>query len=105
MHFWGFLVRTELTLALVVGLLFCSLATMEVPELINLVDNTSNDFSLVVFVKNAPTTVEVRMRHQGRPGLPSVPRSRQPSVLRTHSSILSLQASGDMLHVLCVQRT
>jgi hypothetical protein len=79
---------------------------MEVPELINLVDNTSNDFSLVVFVKNAPTAVKVRMRHQGRLGLPGILRSQQPNVFRTRSSIQSpLQASDDTLHLLCVQRT
>ena len=97
---------TKLTLATVVGLLFCSLATMELPELVNLVDNTSNDFSLIVFVKNAPTTVKVQMRHQGRPGLPGILRSWQPDVFRAHSSIQSpLQASDDMLCMLCVQRT
>ena len=102
-QYWGLLVRIQLTLALVVGFLFCSLATMEVPELVNLVDNTSNDFSLVVFVKNAPTAVKVRMRHQGRPGI--LP-SQQPNAFRTHSSIQSpLQASDDVLHLLCVQRT
>ena len=50
------LLRIKLPFAIVVGLLFCTLATMELPELINLVDDTSNDFSLIVFVKNAATS-------------------------------------------------
>ena len=36
--------RIKLTLAIVVGLLFCALVIREIPELINLVDDTSNDF-------------------------------------------------------------
>jgi hypothetical protein len=42
--------RIKLILAIAVGLLFCSLATLEFPELLTLSDSTSNDFSLVLLV-------------------------------------------------------
>ena len=43
-------IRIKLIPAIAVGLLFCSLATLEFPELLTLSDNTSNDFSLVLLV-------------------------------------------------------
>jgi len=41
--------RIRISFSIVVALLFCTLATLELPELINLTDNTSNDYSLTVF--------------------------------------------------------
>ncbi len=40
--------RHRLCLALVTCLLFCCLSSIEFPEFINLTDDTSNDFTLVV---------------------------------------------------------
>jgi hypothetical protein len=97
--------RINLTLAMAVGLLFCSLATMELPELVNLTDDTSNDFSLVVFVKNAVTIVKVQMHRQGRSALAGVRRRQAAAFFATRSPIQSFHTSGDPLHLLCVQRT
>ncbi len=102
--------RIKLTLATVVGLLFCTLATMELPELINLVDDTSNDFSLVVFAENVMTVVKNRMLPQGRPVLADIPRQQAAATFQAHS-FASLQThsltrtSDDTLHLSCVQRT
>jgi hypothetical protein len=41
--------RVRVTFGIVVALLFCTLATLELTEFIKLVDNTSNDYSLTVF--------------------------------------------------------
>jgi hypothetical protein len=98
--------RTKLTLATVIGLLFCTLATMELPELIKLVDNTSNDFSLIVFAESTVTAVKTRMLPQGRPVSAHVQSRQTAAYFQSHSLFRNLQASDDdMLHVLCVQRT
>lgn len=98
--------RVKLALATVVGLLLCSLATMEFPELVNLIDDSSNDFSLVVFVKGAPTAVKVGVRtlHEERR---SAPAGREAifALLRTDLLIQPAQIAADMLDQLCVHRT
>ena len=97
--------RIKLTLATAVGLLFCTLATMELPELINLVDDTTNDFSLVVFAESTVTAVKTRMLPQGRPALADIQPRQAAEYFQSHSLIPTSQASGnDMLHVFCVQR-
>ena len=40
--------RTRFILVAVVSLLFCSLSTLETPELVKLADDTSNDFSILI---------------------------------------------------------
>ncbi len=97
--------RIKLTLATVVGLLLCTLATMELPELINLVDDTSNDFSLVVFVRNAVTIVKTQMLHERRPVLADVRRPQAAASFPAYSLIHTFQIADDILHLLCVQRT
>jgi hypothetical protein len=99
------LLRIKLPFAIVVGLLFCTLATMELPELINLVDDTSNDFSLIVFVKNAATVVKVQMLRKGRPALADVQPRQATARFSTRSLIQTFYTLGDTLHLLCVQRT
>lgn len=97
--------RIKLTLATVVGLLFCTVATMELPELINLVDDTSNDFSLVVFAENTVTAVKMRMLTQGRPVLADIQLRQADEYFQSHALIRTFQASNDnMLKLLCVQR-
>jgi hypothetical protein len=41
--------RIQYSVSLVVGLLFCTLVLLEFPELLNLSDDTSNDYSLTIF--------------------------------------------------------
>lgn len=97
--------RIKLTLATVVGLLFCTVATLELPELINLVDDTSNDFSLVVFAENTVTAVKTRMLTRVRPVLADIQPRQADEYFQYPSLIRTFQASDDdMLHVLCVQR-
>ena len=97
--------RIKLTLAIVVGLLFCTLSAMEVPELVKLVDDTSNDFSLLVFVKNSVTVVKTQVLHQSPPALADVRRPQAVASFPAYSLIHSFQTSDDTLHLLCVQRT
>ena len=49
--------RARLILAVLAGVLFCSLATIELTELIRLADDTSNDFSLLQTQQGKCSTV------------------------------------------------
>jgi hypothetical protein len=70
-----------------------------------LVDDTSNDFSLVVFAENTVTAVKMRMLPQGRPVLADIQPRQADEYFQSRSLIGTFQASDDMLHMLCVQRT
>jgi hypothetical protein len=98
-------VRIKLTLAIVVGLLFCALAIRELPELINLVDDTSNDFSLVVFPKDAVTVVKIQILPQGQPVLADIQRRQAALGFPTRSLFQNFRTPDDILHVSCVLRT
>jgi|SRR5579862_2566473 len=101
------LARNKLTLLTVVGLLLCSLATIELPEMVNLIDNTSNDYSLVLLTRDAPTVIKVQvgMLPQGSTGLTGT-QSRPTAASRwTDPLIQRLRAPEDLLHLLCVHRT
>jgi len=100
-------VRIRLTLATGAALLLCSLATTEFPELLNLIDDTSNDFSVIFFAKDAPTVVKIRIcllpeEHRA----PSGPQHRfaTASVSTDRPLIRPFQASDGMLHLFCTQR-
>jgi hypothetical protein len=97
--------RIKLTLAIVVGVLVCALVVTELPELINLVDNASNDFSLVVFAKDAVTVVRIHILPQGQPVLAGIERRHAPLCSPTHSLIQSFRTPDDVLHASCVLRT
>ena len=86
--------RIKLTLAIVVGLLICAL-----------VDNTSNDFSLVVFANDAVTVVEIQMLPQALPVLADIQRRQADACFPTHSLTQSFRTSDDFLHASCVTRT
>jgi len=100
-------IHIKLTLATVVGLLICSLAALEFPELVNLIDDTSNDYSLVLLVKDASTASKVPpgMLAQGRGGLADTQSRLTAASCWTDSLIQPLRTPDDMLRLLCVQRT
>ena len=97
--------RIKLTLSIVVGLLLCALVVTELSELINLVDNTSNDFSLVVFAKDAVTVDEIQMLPQALPVLADIQRRQADLCFPTHSLIQTFRTSDDVLHASCITRT
>jgi hypothetical protein len=95
--------RPKIIFFIVVGLLFCSLATLETTEFLKLADDTSNDFSLLNVEANTSTAV-VRQSHESQPkAVPAPIQRRQPQVLPEIPD--SANASADILHVLCVIRT
>jgi hypothetical protein len=97
--------RIRVTLGLTVSLLFCTLATLEVPELINLTDDTSNDYSLVLFTANK-VTVAKDQRPFPIEKTPVVPvRFEHPRPTARFQPLGLTGPSHDRLHSLCVLRT
>jgi hypothetical protein len=101
-------VRIKTAFTIGIALLLCSLAIMELPELIRLVDDTSNDYSLTLSAKDAPAVIKVRVRVLAEASSDSV-RSRYPSgavSFRRHVAISGMMcASKETFRMLCIQRT
>jgi hypothetical protein len=97
----------RVSFVLVMGLLMCTLSTLEVPEFIKLTDNTSNDYSTVVFQKNKTISAALRTQPPDvvRLVVVVVPTAvyARPA-LRIESSEL-FDSLPDLLHLFCVQRT
>jgi hypothetical protein len=95
--------RPKVIFFVVVGLLFCSLATLETSEFLKLADDTSNDFSLLNVEANTTSAI-VRQSRESKPkAVPAPIQRRQPKARPILSP--SSNASSDLLHVLCVIRT
>jgi hypothetical protein len=99
--------RARLSLAMVAGLLLCALAATEFPELLNLVDNTSNDYSLIVVGRSGSSpaavpraTVRATWRLVAAPVVPASPMD-----INSISSQASIHFSHDLLPILCIRRT
>ena len=97
----------RVSLVLVMGLLVCALSTLEIPELLKLTDNTSNDYSTAVFQKNKIASVTLRAQSPDVARfvvltLPVVERARPT---RAAESCESSQSLPDLLHLLCIRRT
>lgn len=97
------IMRLKIIFFVIVGLLFCSLATLETTELVKLVDDTSNDFSLLNVETNTSSAIVEQSQESQPKAVPAQFESRQPKVRRAISG--SSYASNDLLHVLCVIRT
>jgi len=91
--------------AIIVGLLFCTLATLEFPELLNLSDDTSNDYSLAIFQGTAEGMAEKLA------GLPLAAanniRERSSEVEHVDARVSPYSSLHDApgLHLLCIRRT
>jgi hypothetical protein len=89
---------------LVFGLLLLSLAALELPELLTLTDNTSNDFSLLALDGEPPAVSVVQnLAPPPRVSNPPAPASRELSISRFDPSIL-FHLTHDALHCWCIQR-
>jgi hypothetical protein len=97
--------RIKVILAIAVGLLFCSLSTLEFPELMSLSDNTSNDFSVAVFRSDSGMAVRKQMpRSQRGPRLTAT--GKRQSAALDHIGIPVVSVSSDnFLRLFCIQRT
>jgi hypothetical protein len=101
--------RKRLIPGVVIAVLVCGLATLELPELLQLVNDTSNDFALVVAHDISSPVVPGQKPASNRI---SVPAAQTGGALISHSWVesasqpcASRQDASDSLHFLCVQRT
>jgi hypothetical protein len=101
--------RHRFCLALVICLLFCCLSSIEFPEFVNLTDDTSNDFTLVVSAHTPSSVPSIEDL-----GLNLVANRDRPDLLEAyfhdvfvHDSFRSAPAysPGVYRHLLCIERT
>ena len=92
--------RTKFIFATLVGLLFCSLATLEITELFELTDDTFNDFSLGGTQQASSAVVPQSLE---QPKTNPTTETERPTARRLPPSA-SYQAR-DVLHLLCIMRT
>jgi hypothetical protein len=95
--------RSQLSLTVFVGLLFCSLASIEIPELINLSDDTSNDFT-VMFLHGSDSPVQADQRRSVR-GIAAGKNAEHEYSFVRRPFYGAAHRSRDVLHLCCVQRT
>jgi hypothetical protein len=104
---WACHTRHRFCFALVVSMLFCGLSSSEIPELTRLIDDTSNDFTLVVATQRSaliPASVVAN------PCIGSCAGAVQPNDDRLeyrepYTSVLHAQSPTGYLQLLCVHRT
>jgi hypothetical protein len=100
--------RSRLHIAVVATLLFCALAVVEFPELLNLKDDTSNDFTLLVSSQDVSSPNTATRPASAPVAIPVQAVNIQAPI----SNLLALsfpdtlaQSPIDYLHLLCVHRT
>jgi len=100
--------RGRLHIAVVAALLFCALALVEFPELLNLKDDTSNDFTLLVSSQDVSSPSSATRPASAPVAIPV----QAASIHAPISNLLALsfpdtlaQSPIDYLHLLCVHRT
>jgi hypothetical protein len=95
--------RIRICFAVVVGLLFCTLATLELPELVNLSDDTSNDYSLTVF-QHYKIEADREQADQSSPGVVFGDAiSEWPALPNWHGN--EVRPQPDLLRIICILRT
>jgi hypothetical protein len=93
--------RAKFIFATLVVVLFCSLATLEITELFELTDDTSNDFSLVGTQQASSAVVPQSLELQ--PKTNPTTETERPTARRLPPS--ASYHANDVLHLLCIMRT
>lgn len=96
--------RARLILGLIAGLLFCTLSTLELPEFLRLIDDTSNDFLLTEVESSVPTMAQA-IASQPEHECASVIQASKERSDSDDASSRSIKPSRDLLHSLCTLRT
>ena len=94
--------RAKIIFATLVGLLFCSLATLEITELVRLADDTSNDF-LALDSQQAPSALVGESLELQPKTNPTTDDSEKRRVGRRF--VGATDCARDVLHLLCIMRT
>jgi hypothetical protein len=95
--------RSHLSLVVLVGLLFCSLAAIEIPELVNLTDDTSNDYTVIVSQSRASAAKENQQSSADAIVAQSNPILEYDGVPRSFNGVT--HQFHDVFQLCCVQRT
>lgn len=97
--------RYRICLGVIVSLLFCALGSLEIPELVKLVDDCSNDFTILhspqeinppVVAKQAASVDSPQMHAPG--WIPEAIETIPVVAIHPHTS-------DELIRFLCVQRT
>ncbi|HVB55788.1 MAG TPA: hypothetical protein VNE63_05050 [Candidatus Acidoferrales bacterium] len=93
----------KLSITVVVGLLLCSLTVLEFPELVNLVDDTSNNFTFLT----SPGEMAISSVEQAAPEehKSAVTRNQERSSLMLLRFAAASKDSNSLLRFLCIRRT
>jgi hypothetical protein len=99
--------RHRFCLLLIVSLLFCGLSSIEVPEFVNLTDDTSNDFTLSVSVESSPSA---NADEAAGPELSGARESAEPTEHAKHSAQAPVHRAtapspAEYRHLICTYRT
>ena len=95
---------SKVIFGVVVGLLLCSLSTLEVPEFLNLSDDTSNDYSFVSVQEQPSLMVERQAGSRVESGVVSA-KVRHDLPIVAVSVGFFVSADDDPFHSLCLLRT
>jgi hypothetical protein len=101
---WAYYTRHRFWLALVVSMLFCGLSSSEIPELTRLIDDTSNDFTVLVIAKTS-ISVTANVNPVSIGSAVQQNDDRLEYHLPSSVSILNAQSPASYLQLLCVHRT
>jgi len=96
--------RHRFSLALVISLLFCGLSAIEFPEFVRLIDDTSNDFTVLV---SADTSAAVLADEKCAPDQTADRDTRTPVGRTVQFSIRTspAQSPAGYRHLICIYRT
>ena len=97
----------KITFRLVLGILLCSLATIEAVEFVRLVDDTSNDFSISNSVEESSSAILIAARNRERqvPPPPLLRRQNPKSQLLSARTFVISHPVDVSPQFLCIWRT
>jgi hypothetical protein len=101
---WACYTRHRFCLALIVSMLFCGLSSSEIPELTRLIDDTSNDFTVLVVTRTS-VSVAVNVNPVSVVSVVQPSNNRVEYRLPSSVSVLDAQSPASYLQLLCVHRT
>jgi hypothetical protein len=101
---WACHTRHRFCLAVIVSMLFCGLSSSEIPELTRLIDDTSNDFTVLVAAR-ASVSVAANVNPISIVSVVQQNNDRLEYRLPSSVSVLIAQSPASYLQLLCVHRT
>jgi hypothetical protein len=101
---WACHTRHRFCLAVIVSMLFCGLSSSEIPELTRLIDDTSNDFTVLVAARPS-VSVATNVNPISIVSVVQQNNDRLEYRLPSSVSVLNAQSPAGYLQLLCVHRT